>query len=150
MKGRGEVKSQKVSKGMRFRGLGIGFSFVLLLATFPTVACEASNQAGVQTPSALKKITFDLSQISPEGLIGSEGGLRSLSYEFCIPATAAALAEVQAIDSTVQYSRSPGRIGCKQDQYLVIGHTHQYGWRVVLTNLVNLDYVQRIDQFWGE
>jgi len=133
--------------------VGIGFNLAIFLLAAPMVfACEANRRSLTQTSSAspLRKITFDVSQISSEGLVGPKDGLRSLSYEFCIPATKATLAEVQAIDPTVQHSRSPGRIGCKRDQYLVIGHTHQPNWRVVLTNLVNLNYVQRIDQFWGE
>lgn len=138
---------------MGYRVLGLEFGLAMfLLASFPAVACEANRRSPVpmSSVSPLRKITFDLSQISAAGLVGPKDGLRSLSYEFCIPATMVALAEVQAIDSTVQHSRSPGRIGCKRDQYLVIGHTHQSDWRTVLTNLVNLDYVQRIDQFWGE
>ena len=98
------------------------------------------------------KITFDLSAISPEGLIGdkTKNNLRSVSYEFCIPAKPATLKEVKAIDKTVQYSRSRGRIGCNSNQYLCIGETHQPQWQTVLLKLTKLDYVKKIDQFWGE
>jgi hypothetical protein len=76
--------------------------------------------------------------------------LRSLSYEFCIPANAQSLAETRAIDATLQYSRSPGRIRCTSAQYLVIGSTHKPNWREILTRLTELDYVERIDEFRGE
>jgi hypothetical protein len=97
-----------------------------------------------------EKITFDLGQISEAGLIGKEGGQRSMTYEFCIPANPQTLAEVQRIDPTLQYSRSRGRIGCQRDQYLCIGHTHQNDWREVLNQLAKLEYVKQINPFWGE
>ena len=105
---------------------------------------------GVYAHTECKKITFDLGQISAEGLIGKEGGQRSMAYEFCIPANPQTLAEVKDIDSTVQYSRSPGRIGCQSDEYLCIGHTHQNNWREVLNQLAQLEYVKQINPFWGE
>jgi hypothetical protein len=105
---------------------------------------SASPQVSTQ------KITFDLSRISDAGLVGPPNGLRSLSYEFCIPAHDQTLAEVRAIDPTLQFSRSPGRIHCQRDQYLVIGETHRPNWRSILTQLAQLDYVQRIDEFFGE
>jgi hypothetical protein len=103
-----------------------------------------------QTIRAEDKITFDLSAISPEGLIGNQQSLRSVGYEFCIPAQADAIRKVKAIDPTVQFSRSRGRIGCQQHQYLCIGETHQPDWKTVLLKLADLDYVKKIDQFWGE
>ena len=108
------------------------------------------------TPQAIRaetgrdKITFDLSAISPEGLIGNQQSLRSVGYEFCIPAQANTVKAVKAIDPTVQFSRSRGRIGCQSNQYLCIGETHQPDWKTVLLKLADLDYVKRIDQFWGE
>jgi hypothetical protein len=75
---------------------------------------------------------------------------RSLSYEFCIPADENHWAQVRRIDPSVQVSRSPGRIGCTKNQYLVIGDTHQPGWQTVLKALSRLNYIQRIDEFIGE
>jgi len=108
------------------------------------------------TPPAMRaenvrdKITFDLSAISPAGLIGNQQSLRSVGYEFCIPAQADRVNEVKAIDPTVQFSRSRGRIGCQSNQYLCIGETHQPEWKTVLLKLAGLNYVKRIDRFWGE
>ncbi len=128
--------------------------FVVLLAfiTPALLGCKpGQNQARSASPNqALNKITFDLSSVSADGLIGPVDGLRSLSYEFCIPAKAEFLQQVKAIDPSVQISRSPGRIGCTKSQYLVIGDTHQPQWREVLLAIAHLDYVQKIDQFFGE
>jgi hypothetical protein len=104
----------------------------------------------MRADSIREKITFDLSAISPEGLIGNQQSLRSVGYEFCIPAQPDARKEVKAIDPTVQFSRSRGRIGCQKHQYLCIGETHQPEWKTVLLKLAELDYVKRIDRFWGE
>lgn len=117
------------------------------------LACKLSNQNSSQmtvSDSVLNKITFDLSQISPDGLTGPPNGRRSLSYEFCIPATEKHLNEVRLINPAIQISRSPGRIGCTKNQYLCVGETHTPQWREVLVAIAKLDYVQRIDQFFGE
>lgn len=115
--------------------------FFLALLTFTQV---------VYAHKECEKITFNLEQISEEGLIGQGSGKRAMAYEFCIPANPQTLAEVKDIDSTVQYSRSRGRIGCQPDQYLCIGHTHQNRWREVLDQLAKLAYVKQINPFWGE
>lgn len=101
--------------------------------------------------TALDKIAFDLSPISSEGLVGSGGNVRSLRYEFCIPATETALTEVLAIDPTLHYfEHSRGRIGCTGEQRLVIGSTHQPQWREILVQIARLEYVDRIEEFVGE
>jgi hypothetical protein len=124
----------------------------VLIATPYLMACKPLSQSTSQVLSSnrVMKITFDLEKISVAGLVGSGGSQRSRSYEFCIPAQKKHLAEVRALDPSVQVSRSPGRIGCTKDQYLVIGDTHQARWREVLTAIAGLDYVQRIDEFVGE
>ncbi len=109
-----------------------------------------TNSQQVKSENPINKIMFDLSAISSEGLIGNQNSLRSVGYEFCIPAQSAILKQVQAIDPTVQYSRSRGRIGCQKNQYLCIGHTHQKDWQAILLKLAELDFVKKIDQFWGE
>jgi len=114
----------------------------LLLVCSPVAPILPEEDSG-----AAAKISFDLSKISPAGLVGPPNGLRSLAYEFCIPAQASYRAQVQAIDATVQfYPGSRGRIGCRPDQYLCIGNTHQVGWRQKLLQLANLPYIQRIDE----
>ena len=128
---------------MRINILGV------LIATPFLLSCKPLEQLRSQVVSSnrVMKITFDL---SVDGLVGSAEAQRSLSYEFCIPADQKYLAEVRALDPSVQISRSPGRIGCTKNQYLVIGDTHQSQWRDVLMAIAHLDYVQRIDEFVGE
>ncbi len=131
---------------MRISILGV------LIATPFLLSCKPLEQLTSQVISAnrMMKITFELSTISADGLVGSADSLRSLSYEFCIPANPEHLAEVRALDPSVQISRSPGRIGCTKDQYLAIGDTHQARWHEVLMAIARLNYVQRIDEFIGE
>lgn len=125
--------------GWHVRWIGIGVASVVAIAS-----AEAM-------PVLPKKITFDLSRISADGLMRDDNAIRSLSYEFCIPATTTALAEVQAIDPTIHhFPNSAGRIGCTGDEYLCIGNTHQPEWRSVLLAIARLNYVEQIDEFFGE
>ncbi len=103
-----------------------------------------------QNNNNLDKITFDISLISPDGLIGNKDNLRSLSYEFCIPKNPQFIAEIKQIDPEITFSQSQGRIGCNKNQYLAIGDTHKSNWLEILKAIANLDYVEKIDQFFGE
>ncbi len=97
--------------------------------------------------SAADKIAFDLDEFDDNGLYGPADGKRSLDYEFCIPEGNDYALEVKTIDSTISvFPDSPGRIGCTEDQSLVIGNTHQEDFRLVLMELANLDYVERIQR----
>jgi hypothetical protein len=99
----------------------------------------------------LTKVTFDIEQLNDAGLIGPPTGLRSVMFEFCIPADSGSVAQVRSIDPSVKmYSTSPGRIGCSDDQMLCIGETYQPGWRTVLEELSALDVIERIDQSFAE
>ena len=117
---------------------------------FGLVHQSAFAQVPVQLPLARPdavstKIQFNLSEFNDDGLYGPPDGLRAAMYEFCIPAVADLAAEVASIDPTIQiYASSPGRIGCSSDEYLCIGSTGQPGFRDVLANLAQLDYVTRI------
>jgi hypothetical protein len=96
----------------------------------------------------MKKISIDLSQVDDNGMIGTGDAKRTVAYEFCIPQVEAKLNEVKAIDASLQcYAGTPGRIGCQRDQYLCIGNG---GTRAILLKLASLDYVERIDPFYGE
>lgn len=118
------------------------------------LCCAALAAASAQTPDraeAPAKIGFDLSRLNDSGLRGPPDGLRALDYEFCIPSAERYVAEIKAIDpSAAVYSRSPGRIGCAEGQPLVIGNTHQPGFRTILKNLAALPYVTRIDESFFE
>jgi len=112
---------------------------------------EPPAQSAADGVATASKIAFDLSRVNEEGLIGPPSGLRALSYAFCIPARAEAVATVERLDATVRISaESPGRIGCGADEALCIGHTHQANWRSVLESLAALEFVARIEEWVGE
>jgi hypothetical protein len=114
--------------------------FFLLL---PAFACQPAGQSAAEAPPP--KIRFDLSQIDADGLYGPDDGKRALDYEFCIPADSVRMAEVQAIDPSLQvYPASRGRVDCDHTQYLCIGNTHQPRWREILLELAALEYVKEI------
>jgi hypothetical protein len=101
--------------------------------------------------AAADKLGVDLSRLDDQGLYGPKDGRRSLDYEYCIPAGAAYRAEVAGIDPSARIREfSPGRVGCGPDQVLVLGNTHQPGFRQVLSGLAALDYVERIVPAWFE
>lgn len=118
----------------------------LLLAAPLLMALPYPSEPPAQRSA--EKITFDLSLISTEGL--SQPGRQAIDYEFCIPADETHQTEVKAIDPSVQiFQHSKGRIGCRRDQLLCIGNTHQANWRSILFQLSALEYVERIDRvFW--
>jgi len=123
----------------------------VLRALAVLVAFMTIPQIPVQLPpgtpdDAATRIHFDLAVFDAQGLFGPPDGLRAAAYEFCIPASPETIAEFRAIDPTVQIlPGSPGRIGCTADQYLCIGSTHQPGFRSVLVNLAQLEYVTHIE-----
>jgi hypothetical protein len=95
----------------------------------------------------MAKIKFDLNALDSNGLRGTEGGLRSVSYEFCFPGSIDNVDQVMAIDKTiVVYQQSPGRVQCGQNEYLGIGNTNQLDYREVLRKLAELDYISSIQE----
>lgn len=132
----------------------VGTIALLLPACFFTIASGAvpgsRSIAGIEDAD-LQKITFDLTQISAEGLMGSGSGLRSLNYEFCIPAEETYVAEIEDIDPDIHiYRHSRGRIGCTSEQYLCVNEAYGAGWQTALLAIAQLDYVERIDEFFAE
>ncbi len=91
------------------------------------------------------EIGMDLGRLDEDGLHGPPDGRRALDYEFCILDTSAARIEVAAIDPSARFlPGSRGRIGCGGGEVLVLGNTHQRGFREVLAALAALPYVTRI------
>lgn len=103
-----------------------------------------------EDPAAWKKIKLDFRSLDAEGLSGKPGGKVALNYEFCIPAEAGMWKQVRKIDSSATLQKgAKGRIGCSEQQWLVIGSTHQKNYQRVLFELASLPYVERIEQtFW--
>jgi hypothetical protein len=116
--------------------------------------CASAGPMGLlapPTPAVSPKINFDTSGINSEGLQGPPGGQVSVSYEFCVPGTPQAVAEVQRIDPTAQCTvGSRGRIGCAPAQALCVGNTHQADWAKVLNDLAALPTIERIDRSYFE
>lgn len=111
-----------------------------MLAVMALAGCTSA-------PPVLPKIAIDLANVNAEGLRGPATGLRAVHYEFCIPSGEWHAAEVRRIDATAQFQRgSRGRIGCSSGETLVLGNTHQHGYREVLERLAALPYVSRIQE----
>jgi hypothetical protein len=97
------------------------------------------------------KIMLKLEDFNDEGLRERpKGEFSSTSYEFCIPATDEAVAEVQAIDPTAGILKtSKGRSGCSDKEWLVISSTRQANFKQVILKLAGLSYVRKITEtFW--
>jgi hypothetical protein len=122
----------------------------LILSLLALTGCNPEIHSEIDL-SITEKITFDLNQFDQDGLYGPSGGKRSLDYEFCIPHGNHYAEEVREIDPTVDlFLGSSGRIGCTEGQTLAIGNTHQTDFQLVLMELANLDYVERIQQTYWE
>ena len=118
----------------------------LLLLSFMAGACTAP--AGGPGGAG---IGFDLDRLNAEGLVGPPDGLRALHYEYCIPDRPEPLAQVRAIDPTLEVNRgSPGRVGCGAGELLCLGHTHQPGHRKVLERLDSLPFTGAIRESFFE
>jgi hypothetical protein len=117
---------------------------VLLALALPIGAAAAGAD-----PTAV--IAFDLSRLDAAGLQGPPGGQRALDYEYCIPQGQEFREQVAAIDPSAGFQPgSRGRIGCGPAQVLVLGNSHQSGYREVLLGLARLPYVERIAEAFFE
>ncbi|MBE9175256.1 hypothetical protein IQ225_07950 [Synechocystis salina LEGE 06155] len=123
-------------------GLGGGYGNV------PVAIAAEPWPSTAPVPNTLDKIQFSLGAIDIHGLMGPEDGKRSQGYEFCI--VPEKKSEVLAIDPSLTFSLSPGRIGCPQDQLLCLGDTQQKKWRAILFALARLSYIEKILPYWGE
>jgi len=121
---------------------------VFLLAAMAILsACK--TQKPMENPDPWRKIKIDFKNIDAEGMVGQGKGKVALNYEFCVPREEKNWKQVCKIDPTAQRSESRGRVGCKEDQWLIIGTTNQKNYQRVLYELASLDFVARIDQvFW--
>jgi hypothetical protein len=120
-----------------------------VLVTITLAGCHLPSAREAESEAA--KIKFSMEGIRPDGLHGPPDGLRSLTYEFCVPADEQVYQEVRRIDASVQISPgSAGRIGCSKSQALCTGNTHQPGWRAVLQKLSSLSYIAEIRECFFE
>ncbi|MDX5437668.1 MAG: hypothetical protein LPK03_10760 [Pontibacter sp.] len=136
----------RCSSNMMMVQSGLHKVIVVAFGSCVLVACQTVPSSDPDGAAAAK-IAFDLMQFDENGLYGPADGKRSLDYEFCIPAGETYSQEVMAIDpSLTLFPDSPGRIGCTDAETLAIGNTHQENFQLVLLELANLDYVERIQQ----
>ena len=120
----------------------------LLIGMAVLYAC--TSQKPPENPDAWKKIKLDFKQIDSEGLSGSGKAKVAVNYEFCIPADEKAWRQVRKIDPSAQKNGGKGRVGCKENQWLVIGSTHQKNYQRILFQLASLPYVERIERTYWE
>lgn len=91
---------------------------------------------------SLQKIAFSLATLDANGLRHGEA---SVDYEYCIPATPKAEADVRRIDPDVHLMKaSRGRVGCVDGQWLCISSTHHPDWRKRLHGIAALPFVEMI------
>jgi hypothetical protein len=94
-----------------------------------------------------EKIEFDITKLNQQGLYGPADGLRSLSYEFCIPADEHFVSVIHNIDPEIKiYRHSPGRIACNQSEFLCVGDTYNKPYQKNFNDLANLFFIKRIIQ----
>lgn len=106
----------------------------------------AAVLAGCTNDNAAEKIGFDLEILNEDGLYGTQGNLRPMEYEFCIPVGKNARDEVASIDPSVHCSPGRGLVGCRMDELLCRGNSEQKGHKRILIALARLNYVDRIEQ----
>jgi hypothetical protein len=112
--------------------------------------CHASD--GLSQKTEISKIKFAMDSIRSDGLRGSSDGLRSLSYEFCVPADDHIYQEIRQIDPSVQILQgSTGRIGCSTTQEaLCLGDTGHPHWKESLIQLTQKPYITEIRESFFE
>jgi hypothetical protein len=121
-------------------------SFLFLFIVF--VGCR--QQQVVEDPAAWRKITMDFRRFDADGLAGPADGKVSANYEFCIPAKEKYWRQVQKIDTTARKSAGKGRVACSNQEWLVIGSTHQPRFQRVLFELASLPFVREIQETFYE
>lgn len=123
----------------------------LLLCGLLLAGAVGCQRGAREANEPARKIRFRLEALDAEGLTGTPGALRAVSYEFCIPDRRECRAEVYRLDPSVEFMPgSRGRAGCGPGQLLCVGNTHQPDWRQVLNDLASLGYVARIEEWTGE
>lgn len=125
-------------------------SLMIILATHLS-GCHPAAQPTSTPHAGIAKVALPFDSLRPDGLYGPPDGLRSLTYEFCVPADNLVYQQVRQINPDLQiYPGSPGRIGCSRHQSLCIGETHQPDWYETLQKLAAPSYISEIRQSFFE
>ena len=127
------------------------FMNFLKIIVLVVVSCLSALHACTNVDSNLiankEKIEFDISNLNQQGLYGPADGLRSLSYEFCIPAEEHFVSVIHNIDPDIKIHRqSPGRIACTTAEYLCMGDTYNKPYQKNFNELASLSFIKRIIQ----
>lgn len=125
-------------------------SFFLIFSGAISLACSTENERPKDSLLRQKINIENFDALNQDGLQGPPDGLRSVSYEFCIPANKKYVDEVRKIEPAIAIQKGvSGRIGCSKEQYLCIGHTDQY-FQKKLYQLAQFPYVERIQEAFFE
>ncbi len=124
-------------------------SFIIGIACAATFA-SCTRRSTSEDPKVWQKIKIDFHLLDKEGLAGPPDGKVALNVEFCIPQDEKKWRAVQKISPDLQkQAGGKGRIGCRSDQWLIIGSTHHPRYKRMLYELASLPYVERIEPvFW--
>ena len=120
------------------------------LLFLPIVFVACLKHAPPEDPAVWKKVKLDFRKFDHEGLAGPTGDKISANYEFCIPALEKNWKVVQKIDTTAQRIGGKGRVRCSEQEWLVIGSTHQKNFQHVLFRLASLPYIKEIQETYYE
>lgn len=101
---------------------------------------------GCQQEDRADKIGFDLEILNEEGMYGPPDLLRTLEYEFCLPAGSFVRSKVMDIDPSLKCGEGGGYLSCQQGEVLCTGNTRQENHKRKLLALTRLDYIRRIEQ----
>jgi hypothetical protein len=115
------------------------YLFIVLSTSFLLSNCNRHV-----TQDDINKIQFDYSKIDNTGL-RHEGV--SVDYEFCIPAKKSNGKKILGIEPETQiFSKSKGRSGCSDSEWLCIISNHDNAWKEKLFAIASLPFVERIRQ----
>ena len=131
----------------RVAGTVAGLAVALFSTIMTIAACR--RPPAPEDPTVWNKVRLNFRRLDADGLAGPPGGKVAVNYEFCIPADAKTLREVQRIDTTARRYPGKGRVQCTDQEWLVLGSTHQPRYQRVLYELAALPYVREIQEtFW--
>jgi hypothetical protein len=121
----------------------------VLLVVLLSLGCQP--KPAPESAATWQKVRLNFRQLDSDGLKGPSGGKVAVNYEFCIPRQEKYWRTVQKIDTSAQqFTTSRGRIGCSNEQWLIVGSTHQPKYRRVLYDLASLPYVELIQEVYWE
>ena len=134
---------------IQFIGMGLIISFAWSCKTPAIVA--PTPEPVVTVKGNESKIDFNINALDENGLMGERTGKVAVDYQFCFTAGTVNEQTIQKIDPSIRIQKdSRGRAGCKANQSIARGNSHQANAKNILLELSNLDYVGKIKRVWFE